>query len=277
MGTRRTAWSTRWGVRRCGRSRSTSRWTGVEHLPRSGPVVLAATHASYPDFVFLERAAVTRGRYVRFMTRHDVWGPPVVPWFMDRMRHVPVDRQAPAHAYLRARSLVRQGEAVCGFPEAGISYSYTVRPLMPGLVALARETGAPLLPVAVWGTQRIQAVGSPTPPIDLTRGRRVDLAFGEPVRVGPGDDLLEATRGLGRRMTDLLEEVQQLPHHRPRPGEVAPWYPAHLGGHAPTRYDAVRLDVVPFSAVRPTWGPDLDAFDAAVTSSTREPGTPADA
>ena len=70
------------------------RWSGDEHLPRTGPVVLAVTHVSYPDFVLVERAAVTRGRYVRFMTRHDVWEVPVVPWFMDRMRHIPVDRQA---------------------------------------------------------------------------------------------------------------------------------------------------------------------------------------
>ena len=34
------------------------RWTGAEHVPRTGPVVLAATHVSYPDFVFIERAAV---------------------------------------------------------------------------------------------------------------------------------------------------------------------------------------------------------------------------
>ncbi len=71
------------------------RWTGAEHVPTTGPVVLAATHVSYPDFVFIEKAAVTRGRYVRFLTRHDVWDVPVVPWFMDRMRHIPVNRRGP--------------------------------------------------------------------------------------------------------------------------------------------------------------------------------------
>jgi 1-acyl-sn-glycerol-3-phosphate acyltransferase len=237
------------------------RWSGVEHLPAHGPVVLAATHVSYPDFVFLEKAAVTRGRYVRFMARHDVWEVPVVPWFMDRMRHIPVDRRAPAHAYLRARRLLRAGEAVCGFPEAGISFSYTVRPLMRGLVALARETGAPVVPVGVWGTQRIFSVGDPAPPIDWTRGRRVDLAFGPPVYVGPGDDLTERTLELGHLLTDLLEGLQQLPHHRPRPGEVASWYPAHLGGAAPDRGQALLLDRVPANAVLPTWGPDFEVYD----------------
>jgi 1-acyl-sn-glycerol-3-phosphate acyltransferase len=236
-------------------------WTGAEHVPADGPVILAATHGSYPDFVFIEAAAASRGRYVRFMTRHDVWSfRPVAP-FMDSMKHIPVNREAPAHAYLRARRLLEEGEAVGGFPEAGISYSFTVRPLMRGFLSLAQQTGAPVVPLAGWGAQRIFSVGEPEPPVDLTRNRRIDLAFGAPLYVDQGDDLTERTQELGHALTGLLEGVQQLPHHRPRPGEIAAWYPAHLGGQAPTRQRAVAgLDVVPFNAVIPTWGPDLDAY-----------------
>lgn len=236
--------------------------TGTEQVPARGPVLLAATHVSYPDFVFVQHALAKRRPYVRFLTRYDVWDQPVLGALMDRMRHVPVDREAPAGALLRALRLLECGEAVAGFPEAGISYSFTVRPLMRGLVALARMTGAPLVPVGVWGTQRIFSVGDPEPAPDLLRGRRVDLAFGAPMRVMPGDDLTERTLELGHRLTGLLEPLQLMAHHRPRPGEVATWYPAHLGGHAPTRHRARELDEVPFSAVIPTWGPDLDAFDA---------------
>ena len=70
---------------------------------------------------------------------------------MDRMQHVPVDREAPAAAYLQARRLLREGEAVGAFPEAGVSWTHTVRSLMPGVASLARETGAPVVPVAIWG------------------------------------------------------------------------------------------------------------------------------
>ena len=236
------------------------RWTGAEHLPTEGPVVLASTHASFLDFALVERVAVTRGRYVRFLTRHDVWHVAGVPWFMDAMRHVPVDRAAPAAAYVRARALLRDGEAVGGFPEAGISHSYTVRPLMRGLLALAQEVQAPVVPMALWGSQRLLTVGDPAPAPDWTRGRRVDLALGAPLRVAPGDDLTRRTHDLGQVLTGLLEGLQQLPHHRPLPGEEAPWHPAHLGGHAPDRYRAVELESVPFNAVRPSWGPDLDAY-----------------
>jgi 1-acyl-sn-glycerol-3-phosphate acyltransferase len=236
------------------------RVTGEQHLPTSGPVLLAINHVSYPDFVLVERAAVERDRFVRFMCRHDAWDLRPVGWAMDRMRHIPVDRRAPAAAYLRARSLLRDGEVVGAFPEAGISYSYTVRPLMPGVAALARETGVAVLPVAVWGGQRIWSVGRPVdgkePRPSLRRGRTVDVCVGVPRYAGPDAELTAWTQGLGTHLTTLLEGLQRLPEHRPAPGEHAPWYPHHLGGQAPDRHEAAGLDVVPNSAVWPTWGPN---------------------
>lgn len=237
-----------------------TRWTGIEHLPERGPVLIASTHASYPDFVLVEQAAVTRGRFVRFLCRHDIFDVPLVGTAMDHMQHVPVDRAAPAGAYLRARGRLRSGEAVGVFPEAGMSYSYTVRSLMRGVAGLARETGVPVVPVAIWGSQRISSVGlrderGRRPRPDLTRGRRVDISFGEALTIGAADDLDDWTRRLGTVLTNQLEALQRLPHHVPQPGEHAPWYPAHLGGQAPTRAEAADLDVVPRSAIRPTWGP----------------------
>jgi len=233
--------------------------SGLEHLPATGPVLLAANHVAYPDFLFVGKAVLERDRYTRFMCRHDIWHVPVVHRAMTHMRHVPVDRAAPAAAYLRARSLLREGEVVCAFPEAGISYSYTIRPLMRGVAALARETGAPVVPVAVWGSQRIWSVGRPIegrePRPDLTRGRRVDVRFCPPITVGPDEDLVTTTRQIGHELTEAVEALQQMPEHRPAPGEHAPWYPAHLGGHAPDRVEALDYDVVPRSAVQPTWGP----------------------
>jgi len=85
----------------------------------------------------------------------------------------------------------------------------------------------------------------------------VDVAFGPAFEVGPDADLVQVTGNLGHRMTALLEELQSLPHHRPRPGEKARWHPAHLGGTAPTRTAAEPLDLLPRSAIRPTWGPEV--------------------
>lgn len=245
---------------------------GLEHLPRRGPVILASTHGSYLDFVVLEKAAIQRDRYVRFMTRSDAWVPPLLSFAMDRMRHIPVDRAAPAGAYLTGLQRLRDDEAVGVFPEAGISFSFTVRALMPGVAALARETGAPVVPVAMWGAQRIATVGAPHPAPDPTRRRVVDVAMGPPLHAAPGDDLTAWTRVLGSTLTRMLEELQRLPRHRPRPGEHAAWYPAHLGGRAPTRAQSVGLETVPLNAVPPSWGTEPDAPGR----SSRDPASAAD-
>ena len=73
----------------------------------------------------------------------------------------------------------------------------------------------------------------------------------------PDADVAAWTAELGGVLTGLLEELQARPHLRPAPGEHAPWYPAHLGGHAPDRREALTLDHVPSAAIAPTWGPPL--------------------
>lgn len=231
---------------------------GAEHLPAQGPVVLACNHVSFPDFVYVGQALLGTGRLVRFLCRGDIWDSPAGR-LMETMRHVPVDRQAPAAAYLRARGLLREGEVVCVFPEAGISAAYAVRAMMPGAVALARETGAPLLPVTVWGGQRLwgqkRALDAPFPRPEPARGRVVDVRVGAPWHVPPDADLVGTTRRLGASLQATLDDLQRLPEHRPRPGEWAPWHPVHLGGHALEREASYALDGMPTSAITPTWAP----------------------
>ncbi len=223
------------------------------HVPRSGPAVLVANHVSFLDFALLALAARPVGRYPRFLARHEVWHNPVAGPFMTAMRHVPVDRSAPAAAYLRARTLLRAGEVVAVFPEAGISTSCTVRGLMPGAAALAAETGAPLVPIALWGGQRIATAHRP---VEIRRGRPVSIRVGSPYGIDPDTDPREATRDLGTLLQGMLEELQRRPEHQPRPGEPAPWHPAHLGGGAPTPQAAQQIErTLHPHAVAPTWAP----------------------
>ena len=224
---------------------------GDEHVPVTGPVILAANHVSFLDFLLVGLAARRSRRPVRFLARYDVWDRPGVGALMRSMRHVPVDRAAPAAAYLRARNLLRQGEAVGIFPEAGVSTSYTVRAVMPGAVALAQQTGAPVVPMAIWGPQRILTAGRRP---DLTRGRPVSLLVGEPMwfpEAGGRESTRTGTAALGGRLQVLLDELQGRDEHRPRSGEVAGWHPAHLGGSAPEPTAVRSSESVPRSAVPP--------------------------
>jgi 1-acyl-sn-glycerol-3-phosphate acyltransferase len=233
---------------------------GAGRVPHRGPVVLASNHVSFLDFTLVGLAA--RPRLVRFLARYEVFDHWASGPFMRGMHHVPVDRAAPAAAYLTARRLLEHGEAVGISPEAGISQAYDVRALMPGAVALAASTGAPLLPVAIWGPQRIATARRPT---DLTRGRPVTIAVGEPLEVTPDADLRVGTVALGVRLQRMLDELQALPRHQPRPGEDAPWHPAHLGGSAPTRTEAEPRESIPRSAI--PW------YDAAPIDRSRDTGT----
>lgn len=218
---------------------------GAAHMPRTGPVVLASNHVSYLDFTLVGLAA--RPRRVRFLTRHDAFGHWAAGPFLRAMRHVPVDREVPAAAYLTSRRLLDAGEAVGIFPEAGVSQAYDVRELMPGAVALAAETGAPLVPVAIWGPQRIATARRP---LDLTRGRPVTISVGEPLAFARGTDGVAGTVALGFRLQDMVDRLQALPRHQPSPGEDAPWHPARLGGTAPTRAEAAPRESSPHSAIR---------------------------
>ena len=79
-------------------------------------VVLVANHVSFLDFLLVGLAARRSDRSVRFLARHDIWTNPVARPLITAMRHVPVDREAPAAAYLRARSLLRDGRRRRGLP-----------------------------------------------------------------------------------------------------------------------------------------------------------------
>jgi 1-acyl-sn-glycerol-3-phosphate acyltransferase len=219
--------------------------TGAERVPRSGPVVLASNHVGFLDFTLVGLAA--HPRRVRFLARHEVFDHWASGPFVRAMRHVPVDRAAPAAAYLAARRLLEQDEAVGVFPEGGISQAYDVRAVMPGAVGLAAATGAPLLPVAIWGSQRIATARRPT---DLTRGRPVSIYVGDPVDVTPDVDVVAGSIDLAVSLQTMLDRLQAEPRHQPAPGEAAPWHPAHLGGTAPTRAEAEPRESVPASAIR---------------------------
>lgn len=218
---------------------------GTEHVPPSGPVVLASNHVSFLDFTLVGLAAAPRK--VRFLTRQDAFDHWAAGPFLRAMRHVPVDRSAPAAAYLASRRLLDNGEAVGVFPEAGISQAYDVRELMPGAVALAAATGAPLVPMVIWGPQR---VASARRPLDLHRGRPVSISVGAPIIYDRSTEVVAATVDLGVRLQAMLDRLQALPRHRPAPGEPAPWHPAHLGGSAPTRAEAAPRESSPRSAIR---------------------------
>jgi 1-acyl-sn-glycerol-3-phosphate acyltransferase len=204
---------------------------GADHVPATGGAVLACTHVSYLDFIFCGLGALPAGRKTRFMAKQQVFGNRIAGPLMRGMRHIPVDRTAGQASYRAAVAALRAGEVVGVFPEATISQSFTVKALKTGAVRMAAEAGVPVIPMTVWGSQRLWTKGRPK---NLTqRHVPILIRIGEPFQPSPEDDHDVRTADLRTRMGALLDEVQRDYPDKPKPGEDPFWLPAHLGGTAP--------------------------------------------
>ncbi|TDB71410.1 MULTISPECIES: 1-acyl-sn-glycerol-3-phosphate acyltransferase [unclassified Micromonospora] len=213
---------------------------GSHHVPRSGGAVLASNHVSYLDFIFCGYGAQESGRLVRFMAKHEVFAHKVSGPLMRGMKHIPVNRSAGAGSYNTAVGALRRGEVVGVFPEATISRSFTVKDLKSGAARMAQDAAVPLLPVALWGTQRLWTKGRPK---NLTRRHTpITILLGEPMDPAAYPDANAMTAELKSRLSALVDRAQQEYPEKPAGPEDAWWQPAHLGGTAPTPAEAVELD-----------------------------------
>jgi 1-acyl-sn-glycerol-3-phosphate acyltransferase len=211
---------------------------GEENIPTSGPAVLASNHVGHLDFVFSGYAARLRGRRVRFLAKKEVFDKGGVGWLMRQMGHIPVDREGSAGDSMSAAiAELQRGEVIGMFPEATISPSFIPRPGKTGTVRLAQKTGAPLIPVALWGTQRILTKWRPR---NFRRGIPILVNVGAPIALSSDEDAEDATKRLMERVGELLVEAQARYPAEPKGDDDRWWLPAHMGGTAPTYEDAER-------------------------------------
>ena len=215
---------------------------GGENVPTTGGCVLVSTHVSYLDFIFVGLAAQPSKRLVRFMAKKAVFDHKISGPLMRGMHHIPVDRKAGAGAYDEALKALRAGEVVGVFPEATISQSFEVKGLKSGAARMALAAGVPIVPVTIWGTQRLWTKGHKR---QLTRRNTpVTISIGKPVRAAEGDDALEVTRRIGEAMKTLLHQAQDTYPEKPEGPADGWWQPVRLGGSAPTPEQAAELDRV---------------------------------
>jgi 1-acyl-sn-glycerol-3-phosphate acyltransferase len=211
---------------------------GVDRIPLTGGAVLASNHVSYFDFMFVGLTGWRRSkRLVRFMAKEAVFRHRVSGPLMRGMHHIPVDRAAGAAAYAHAVDALRRGELVGVFPESTISRSFVPRPLKSGAARMAQESGVPLIPVVVWGGQRVWTSGRR--PI-WKRGVPVCIWVDEPMSQIDGETAAELTDRLAQRLRALVDEVLAA-YPVTTEGDMW-WLPAHVGGGAPTPAEAAAAE-----------------------------------
>lgn len=214
---------------------------GAERIPAAGGAVIAINHTGYMDFTYAGLPARTPKRYIRFMAKKEVFDNSISGPVMRAMRHIPVDRSAGADSYQAAVEYLRRGELVGVYPEATISRSFEIKELKSGAARMAIEAGVPIIPMVIWGAQRVWTKGHPK---RLGRTNTpIRITVGEPIQSPPpdGDIAAEAaaiTERLRSTMQRMLEELQQGYAHEPG----AYWVPARLGGGAPTLEEADAMD-----------------------------------
>ena len=212
--------------------------TGAHNIPTSGGAVLVVNHLGYFDFAYAGLAAVPSKRLVRFMAKEEVFGHKISGPLMRGMHHIPVDRAAGAASFREAVSALKAGEIVGVFPEATISRSFELKAFKSGAVRMAQAAGVPVLPMTIWGSQRVWTKGHPK-----RLGRTnvpITLSVGEPIRAGREDNADDINAALRARMTNLLHAAQEA---YPAVPTVEPKYlPVRLGGSAPSLEQATVLD-----------------------------------
>lgn len=147
---------------------------GIEHVPRSGPAIIAANHVSWLDPAIVGCACP---RPVRFLIAKPVYEKAWSRWFYSGMRAIPVAGASRDTGSLRsALRALGGGELVGVFPEGrGLTRVGVRREAKPGALLLGALSGAPFVPVALMGTLEAWPPGRRLP-----RPGSVTVRFGEP-------------------------------------------------------------------------------------------------
>jgi 1-acyl-sn-glycerol-3-phosphate acyltransferase len=179
------------------------RVTGLEHVPATGPVILASNHLSFVDSLVIP---IVVPRKVVFLAKSDYFDGPGVKgalskaWF-EGIGMLPVDRddtKAAIASLDTALEVLGRGEAFGIYPEGTRSRDGRLYRGRTGVGHLALTAGCPVVPVGLTGTQDIQPVGARLP-----RLASVTVTFGEPLRFEGRYDGVPA----GRARREITDEI----------------------------------------------------------------------
>lgn len=211
--------------------------SGTENVPRTGGVMLAVNHISYVDYIYGGFAADPSKRYVRFMAKKEIFDNLIGGPVMRSFHHIAVDRADGASSAGEAIDYLRRGEAVGIFPEATISRSFEIKELKTGATRIAAEAGVPLVPVVLFGTQRMWTKDHPR---SVAPRITIGVHVGEAMHP-TGEDSVKETAHLHEAMSGLLDHAIDVYPEEEKPAG-AWWIPARRGGSAPTLEEATAMD-----------------------------------
>ena len=180
--------------------------TGRENVPSMGPLIIVANHLSNLDPPLL---GASLPRRIRFLAKDTMFnGGPLVRWFLTSYGAFPVNREgADVRAYRWALNMLANDGALVVFPEGTRSRTAQMQKAKPGVVGLVLKTKAPILPVAITGTQHMGTWLRVVNPTGRIR-ERVGEVFSLPDIEGrPNREVMESLNTMiMHRVAELLPE-----------------------------------------------------------------------
>jgi len=180
---------------------------GLRHVPASGPVIIASNHLSFSDSIFMPLVVP---RKVTFLAKSEYFTSPGPKGLLKKLTfialgQVPVDRSGGRRseaALITGLKVLAEGKCLGIYPEGTRSPDGRLYKGRTGIARLAIESGAPIIPVAMFNTEKIQPTGTVVPKV-----MRVEMIFGEPMYFeGDSTDLQHL-----RDVTDkIMSTIQSL-------------------------------------------------------------------
>ena len=176
-------------------------------MPSNGPVIIASNHLSFSDSIFMPLVV---SRRVTFLAKSEYFTSPGIKGLIKKLTfitlgQVPVDRSGGKRseaALLTGLRLLRENQCLGIYPEGTRSPDGRLYKGRTGIARMAIESGAPVIPVAMFNTAEIQPTGQVVPKV-----RRVEMVFGEPMYFS-GDSSDQAV--LRSATNELMEKIAEL-------------------------------------------------------------------
>jgi 1-acyl-sn-glycerol-3-phosphate acyltransferase len=180
---------------------------GLRHVPASGPLIVASNHLSFSDSIFMPLVVP---RKVTFLAKSEYFTSPGPKGFIKKLTfialgQVPVDRSGGRRseaALITGLKVLAEGKCLGIYPEGTRSPDGRLYKGRTGIARLAIESGAPIVPVAMFNTEKIQPTGTVMPKV-----MRVEMIFGEPMYFDGDSSNLQYLR----EVTDvIMAKIQEL-------------------------------------------------------------------
>ncbi len=202
---------------------------GQDQIPETGPAIIVANHRSYFDPIAIGYVLARRGRAVRFLGKKEVFDAPVVGQLARAFGGIRVERGSgddePLHA---AAAALEAGELVAVLPQGTIPRGHDFfDPVLKGrwgAARLAAMTGAPVVPVGLWGTEAVWPRSSRLPNLlNITSPPTVRIRVGEPVGLGLEDSDADTATIMESIVDQLPPEARE--RREPTDSELAATFP----------------------------------------------------